>query len=439
VSAVHQDALVPEHKPDMVPRQAPLRLLPGVVHDPAAFDEHLARYGPLPVFRHRRERGELLGAIEASGLTGRGGAGFPTVVKLAAVLRAKRPIVVANGTEGEPASNKDKVLLSANPQLVLDGAIVAADAVGAEEIVIAVAAGDSASRARLKDALTSRRAGLRHGIKVVAVPDRFVAGEESALVQWLNGGPAKPTITPPRPFESGVRRRPTLVQNVETLANIALVARHGPEWFRRLGTPAEPGTVLVTVLGAVKRSGVLEAALGTPLSQIFARSGGLTAAPQAVLIGGYFGSWIDGRLATDVVLSEAGLRAAGASLGARTIAVLGEGTCGVAETARIARYLAGESAEQCGPCLFGLRALAETLEALTACAPEARPAVDRLPRLAGQISRRGACAHPDGAVELVASATRVFADEIDRHLAGCCSATDRRPVLPIPTGTRSWW
>jgi NADH:ubiquinone oxidoreductase subunit F (NADH-binding) len=370
---------------------------------------------PMP----RRSGAQLLAEIEASGLTGRGGAAFPTARKLAAVERAGKPVVVANGIEGEPASWKDKVLLNENPHLVIDGAVAAARIVGAEEVVFAVGRANRTVRKRLEHALSTRSDGVAVCLEVV--PDRFVAGEESALLNNLNGGPAKPTLH--KPYQHGV-----LVQNVETLANVGLIARYGSAWFRERGTAEEPGTVLVTALGAVRRPGVAEVDLGTPIRDVLQRFGGLTALPHAMLVGGYFGTWVRARDVLDLPLSDAGLRPLGASLGARMIAVLPPDACGLAESTRIARYLAGESAGQCGPCVFGVAALADALAALD---------VPRLRRLAPQVSGRGACAHPTGATRFVASAVDVFADEIERHEAGRCSGPAHPPVLPVGA-SREW-
>lgn len=373
------------------------RLLTADVHD------------PLP----GRKRTELLGEIEASGLTGRGGAGFPTARKLAAVARAANPIVVANGVEGEPASWKDKVLLSENPHLVVDGAVVAARIVGSREAIIAVARGDRTSQKRLAHALAER--SDRIDIRVESVPDRFVAGEESALVHSLEGGAAKPTTA--RPYERGI-----LVQNVETLANLGLVARYGGAWFRERGTAEEPGTVLVTVLGAVRSPGVAEVELGTPIREVLLRFGGLAALPRALLVGGYFGTWVHAREALDLPLANSALKPLGASLGARTIVVLPQDACGLTESVRVARYLTKESAGQCGPCVFGLPAMADALACLD---------LDRLHRLVPQVYGRGACAHPNGATRFVASAADVFADEIRRHREGRCCGPTHPPVLPV--------
>jgi NADH:ubiquinone oxidoreductase subunit F (NADH-binding) len=393
------------------------RLLPIGIAGDVSWRRHLERYGQLP------ERGRaLVDEVERSGLTGRGGAGFPTAVKLRAVASGKRPVVVANGTEGEPVSSKDAVLLGFNPHLVVDGVLAAMDAVGAREAVIAVSHRQRPAAAEVSGALAER--GLGELVGLVSVPDRFVAGEESALVNFLNGREAKPTFTPPRPFERGVGGRPTLVQNVETLANLALIARYGAAWFREVGTAEEPGTALVTLAGAVGRPGVVEFELGQPLRTVVDRCGGLTAPSQAVLVGGYFGTWL-GPEALDLPLSKQS-----APLGARAIVVLPDGVCGVAETARVVRYLAGESAGQCGPCVFGLPALAECLEAIAAGTRDARAALERVPRLSAQIARRGACAHPDGALRLADSALRVFAGEIELHLSGRCSAPRHEPLLP---------
>jgi NADH:ubiquinone oxidoreductase subunit F (NADH-binding) len=413
-----------------------LRLLTPAGADPS-LDAHLERYGPLPALRGEREA--LLAAIEASGLRGRGGAGFPTHAKLRAVAARRAPIVVANGVEGEPASHKDALLMRVNPHLVLDGAVAAASVTGARRIVVAVGRNAPAAHASLAAAIDERaRAGRREQIELVSVPDRFVAGDESALVQWLNGGPAKPTFTPPRPFERGVRGQPTLIQNVETLANIALIARHGADWFRELGSRAEPGSMLVTLSGAVARHGILELPSGTSLRAVVDAFGGFSEPAQAVLIGGYFGTWVPVAAALDAPLSEAGLRPLGASLGARAIAALPQASCGLRETARIADYLAGESAGQCGPCVFGLRAIADALGSLAACDPSAPAAAARLAHLTPQVADRGACAHPNGATRLVESALAVFADEVAHHLAGVCAARSHEPLLPIPQATGEW-
>jgi NADH:ubiquinone oxidoreductase subunit F (NADH-binding) len=412
---------------EAAPRARLPRLLAAVRADgsPVPFDEHLAAYGAPPVGLGRR----LIDVVEASGLTGRGGAGFPTATKLRAVAAARgRKFVVANGTEGEPLSRKDKALLGCVPHLVLDGAALAATAVGAEEVVVAVGQGAAHERTALTDAVAERtRRGLDSvRFRLAAAPDGFVIGEETALLSWLSGRAARPTVVPPRPSERGMRNRPTLVQNVETLGQLALVARYGPEWFRELGTGAEPGSVLVTLSGAVSRPGVYEVGLGMPIRELVELAGGTAEPVSAYLIGGYFGSWVAAANAARAALLDRQLTPLGASLGARTLFLLPARACGIVETARLARYLASESAGQCGPCVHGLDAIAGGLERLAR--PE-RADLSRLERWLGQVRGRGACRHPDGAVRLVASALDVFAREVELHAVGRCSG-DGRVVLP---------
>jgi NADH:ubiquinone oxidoreductase subunit F (NADH-binding) len=398
------------------------RLLPA---EPVLFyRRHLDAHGALPDCGSHREL--LLAELDESNLTGRGGGGFPAGRKLRAVAGGRKPIVVANGTEGEPASAKDKLLLARNPHLVIDGVVAAAQLIGAREAVIAVGRESKHALHALRMALADRDESV--GVDLAEVPDRFVAGEESALVAWLSGSEAKPTLTPPRPSEAGVRGRPTLVQNVETLANLALVVRHGARDF------LEHETVLATVRGAVRSPGVVEVEAGAALGAVVDRCGGVSRPPGALLVGGYFGTWIPAAGTAAVPLTREGLAPLGAAPGARTIVVLPSTACGISATAQIVRYLADESAGQCGPCVFGLPAVADCLETIADCRPDAASALDRLPRLDAQIARRGACRHPDGVLRLVASTVQVFEDEIALHIRGRCSCGDRMQ-LPFVTST----
>jgi len=408
------------------------RLLFGLRGERIDLTEHRSIHGPAP-------RSVTIDEIERAGLRGRGGGAFPTAIKMRAVAGARRrTVVVANGSEGEPASIKDKTLLTYLPHLVIDGAIATAGAVGADQIVLCVPRAAPAAVESAERALWERRSSRDGGpvITIEHVPDRYVAGEESALVHWLNGGPAKPTFIPPRPFQKGVRGRPTLVQNVETLAAIALVARHGSEWYRSIGDAQEPGTRLLTVSGAIARPGVYEVSCGTRIATLIEHAGGTPGATQAFLFGGYFGSWIEGDRAWQMPLTEAALRHVGGSLGCGVVVAFPATACGVTETARVARYLARETAGQCGPCVHGLDALARDLELLSA---GARPNADQVPRWIEQIKGRGACHHPDGALRFISSALKVFADDVARHRRGeTCRARGAAPVLPIPNTKVEW-
>jgi len=411
---------------------------------PAGFADHCARYGPLPTVRSRSERAALVEAVERSTLLGRGGAGFPAGRKLRSVAeRGRHTIVVANGAEGEPASHKDAVLLTHAPHLVIDGAIVAARAVRADEIIVVVDRENAAVCAAVDSAIAQRSGpGGGHSdvpVRRVGVPSRYVAGEESAVVNFLNGGPAKPISVPPRPYERGVRGRPTLVQNVETLAHIALIARYGVDWFQTVGPLDESGSMLVTVNGAVARPGVYELALGMPMPDVLAAVGGTTDDMSALLAGGYFGNWIPAPAVTGLVLSRRSFAAAGGSLGCGMLHVFPSRACGVRESARVARYLAEETAGQCGPCVHGLSAIAGTVETI-ARRKAPRGALRDVRRWLQDVAHRGACNLPDAAVGFLTSALTVFADEFELHERhGRCTHRDTAPVLPLPDrADRDW-
>jgi NADH:ubiquinone oxidoreductase subunit F (NADH-binding) len=399
------------------------RLLPA---DPEDLRGHFARCGQTP---YRGQPGLLIGDIEASGLTGRGGAAFPVHRKLALVAAARgRKVIVANGAESEPASRKDELLLRLAPNLVLDGLQLTAEAIGASEAHLYL---HTAPSPEITQALTERSAHRvdRLQVTITQAPPRFLAGQESALVNRLGGGPARPTFTPPRVTERGLGGAPTLVQNVETLAHIALIARYGPRWFRAAGTAAEPGTMLATVYSPQGPCRVIEAEIGAPLRALLPSDG----QAQAWLIGGYHGTWLPLPEAATLTLDNAATLAFGAAVGAGVLAALPSDRCGLAESARIVGYLAAESAGQCGPCLNGLPRIAGGLAELAGPSPRRRTRVD-VERWAGLVTGRGACHHPDGTVRFVRSALTVFAPEINRHARGQCSATNRRPFLPLPDG-----
>jgi NADH:ubiquinone oxidoreductase subunit F (NADH-binding) len=338
--------------------------------------------------------------------------------------------VIANGCDGEPASDKDHVLLDIARHLVIDGAVLAAHAVGAEEIFLCVHR-DSDLIDRLTHGLAQRPAD-EPTVRLVPVPARYVSSEASALVNFINTGDARPTSKPPRVAQRGVRGRPTLVDNVETLAHLALIARYGADWFRACGTADSPGTALFTISGAVSHPGVYEAEWGTRMGQVLNLAGQPTRRVSAVLVGGYAGSWLPLPFAAGVPLDHAGLHSVGASVGVGSLWVLPATACGLSETAQLLRYLAEESAAQCGPCMFGLPAIAEDFERLVLGARDAPDVFRRLRRRLPVITGRGACAHPDGAVRLAASALRAFDQDLRAHLAGHPCPGARRAHLPLP-------
>jgi len=356
--------------------------------------------------------------------------------KMRAVAGARRrAILVANAAEGEPASLKDRTLLEALPHLVLDGAVLAAEAVGADEVIIcACESADEGIQSTAQAIAERNSAAYGHSprLHLTTVPEHYVAGQESAVISYLNGGPAKPTFTPPMPFEQGVRRRPTLINNVETLAHVALIARHGAPWFRQLGTPTQPGSALVTLSGPVAHPGVYEIEHGASLSSLIEAGGGSTAHVRAALLGGYAGTWVGAQRVSALALSNEHLAPHGASLGAGVVLLLSEQACPVAETARLARWLAGQSTRQCGPCVHGLDAVASTFEQIVAGAAPPK-AMQHIDRLASLVTRRGACGHPDGALNPVLSALEAFEPEFADHARhGPCDNCSRPAELPLP-------
>ncbi len=423
-------------------RAAPVGTPRLLAPSPADLAEHVDRYGPLPALGSRAERAAFIEAVERSTLRGRGGGGFSAGRKLRTVAaHGRHTLVVANGAEGEPASHKDAVLLTRAPHLVIDGAVLAARAVRADEVFVVVDRENRSAHQAVTTALAQRVAGAvdRLPVRVVGVPSRYVAGEESAVVNFLNGGPAKPLATPPRPFDRGVRGRPTLVQNVETLAHLALIGRYGVDWFQSVGPLDESGTMLVTVSGAVDRPGVYEHTLGTPVSQVLTAAGAATDSMAALLAGGYFGSWLPAPATIGLVLTRRSFADAHGSLGCGMLSVLPTGVCGVVESARIARYLAEETAGQCGPCVNGLGAIADATDAI-ADRTAGTGALHQVRRWLGDVAHRGACHLPDAAVGFLTSALTVFADEFEFHERHHrCSFPDAPSVLPLPDpATRDW-
>jgi len=296
--------------------------------------------------------------------------------------------------------------------------VLAARAVGSKEAYLYVA--DEPAIPALHAAADLRRRELP--MRVVAAPHAFIAGEESAVVQGILGRGARPTNTPPRVYERGIGGHPTLVLNVETLAQLALVARSGGRLLK---------TRLFTVGGAVRWPGVLEAQHDTSSRALIDAAGGATDAVQAVLVGGYHGAWLPYGPRADLPLTDVALRPFGAHAGAGVVLALPAGVCGLRETARVLGYLAAESSGQCGPCLNGLPALAGAFAAVAGHGAT-RAQLDRVQRVIGLVEGRGACHHPDGSVRFARSALRAFDGELHRHLAGTCDGERSGPVLPLP-------
>jgi len=365
--------------------------------------EQVQRLGPLPAAGP-----SFIEVLVRSGLTGRGGAAYPTGLKWRSVaaLSNGSAVVIVNGAEGEPRSLKDRLLMTTRPHLILDGAFLAARAVRAKQVVLYIGEEHRAAQDSMARALAERTDEERRVVRTLAAPARYVAGASSAAVHLVDTGIATPTTAPPSAHERGVDGAPTLVQNVETLAQVALIARTG----------SPTGTLLVTMAGGVSRPGVLEIQSQTTIAEALELAGGPSEPPDAVLLGGYFGTWIRAANAWGLPLDHDALRARGLSLGCGVIGVLPGSRCVVCEVAGIMRYLASESSAQCGPCFFGLRALAG---ACTRIAERGTDQLDlqRLQRWSAEVTGRGACHHPDGAVMFLQSALTAFPDEFAGHRA----------------------
>ncbi|HET9517142.1 MAG TPA: NADH-ubiquinone oxidoreductase-F iron-sulfur binding region domain-containing protein [Actinoplanes sp.] len=370
---------------------------------------------------------QLLRLSVAVKLTGRGGAGFPFATKLEAVARSVErsgtaPVVVVNATEGEPASWKDKVLIGRAPHLVLDGAALAAYALQADSIVIGIAEGSPGEHV-LAGALKERRMPVP--TRLVSVPHRFISGQTSALIRGINGELPLPGAAV-RASASGVGGAPTLLSNAETFAQLAVAARLGPHRYAAVGTAQEPGTVLLTVSGAVARPSVVECPAGTPLSDVLTACGAI--AGPGVLVGGFHGRWLRTEAVDGADVSRAGLARLGGNLGAGVVIVLGDRTCPLGEAAEVVRYLAGESSGQCGPCRNGLPHLATVLDGLVAGAEDSYA----VRAAAAAVHGRGACHHPDGTADFVVSTLDAFPDDLAAHQSGHGCGRPVTGVLPVP-------
>ncbi|MBX6754589.1 MAG: proton-conducting membrane transporter [Thermorudis peleae] len=426
--SLHSMTAVSEHERPLV--------MPRVLRPHLQETESLEQYlqsGGYTLEAWSRSPDEIIALITASGLRGRSGSGFPTGTKWRTVaLQPGRKVVLINAAESEPASRKDRTLLLTRPHLVLEGALLAAYAVGADTLMFythdpAIAQTADAAWHELK------QSGAKLPTwRTIVGPARYVAGEASAAVNFINGHAAKPTSKPPRPHERGVNGRPTLVQNVETFAHAALIVRNGPAWFRSVGTDELPGTILLTLNGALRRTGVVEVPSGVALRDVLEMLGcGMPHGVQAVLPGGYFSGWLPAEaLHHGVALTPSSLGAWGSDLGCAAITVVPETVCGLWQAARLLRFFADESARQCGPCTFGTAAMADLMERL-ARGEGRSDDVERLRRYAEHVlPKRGACSHLDGATIAVRTALQVFQDDLARHLRYGTCGRPLRSVLP---------
>ncbi len=409
---------------------------PAATDGPEPLDAHVGRLGALPLWQGD---GALRAMLRESGLQGRGGGGFPMARKVeTAWLAPGEPLVVVNASESEPASRKDRVLCTYRPHLVLDGAAAAAAMVGSSEVVVHLHRSSAGVRIAVGRAMAERRdTGEAVEWRMSLGPDRYVAGESTAIASLLDGGEARPAFSATKLAERGPSGRPTLLNNAETMAHLGLLVRWGAIPWAAGGPPSTPGSQLLTLTGAVPRPGDVVEVIGrATVGEVLARSGE-AAPPAAVLVGGYAGTWIAGDVAWQTPFERNALECVGAVPGCGLVGVLPHGACGLVETARLVGYLADENAGQCGPCVTGLPAVAELLGDL-ARGSLRRSGLRRLVALCGTVSRGGACGHPDAVVHLVRSALEVFEDDVVRHLAGRACQRVAPPAGLRRAGRGAW-
>ena len=378
--------------------------------DGPSLEAHRRRYGT-PDQPHIAE---LIALTESVRLRGRGGAAFPfsTKLKTAAAGRG-RPYVVVNLSEGEPASAKDTALAMARPHLILDGAAAAARAMRAREVHVVLPGDRPLASMQMQVAIGERSDRIRW--QTHFGEQRFVAGQSRAVIELMSGRSNRPVTSWAPEAIDGYRGRATLLSNAETWAQLGWLVLTGEP--RSFGTEAEPGTTLLTLNEHGRVPQVIEVEYGTPWRDVIAaRNHG-----RPSLVGGFHGTWATWRDLSSAPVSVDAMSGIGTPLGAGTVITPQEGECPLQLTSRVVDYLAGQSAKRCGPCFNGLPALATALHAVV----DGTGGPGEVRRLSSMVSGRGACAHPDGTVRLVASLLATFPEELDAHARGHCVANER--------------
>ncbi|MGH9023973.1 MAG: NADH-ubiquinone oxidoreductase-F iron-sulfur binding region domain-containing protein [Acidimicrobiia bacterium] len=424
-----------------------------------SFDEYLATdWGGLGI-RRATELGsaETIAEIARSGLRGRGGAGFPTGRKWATVAGAStsdRRFVVCNAAEGEPGTFKDRALLRTNPYQVVEGLIIAANTMGADRAYVCLKASFEAEIAALTTAASEMQASGLCGdceVALIAGPEEYLFGEEKAMLEVIEGREPLPRILPPYqhglfatspqagweasgpgPIVEGLRRtgsNPTLVNNAETLANLAPILARGADWFRSLGTAESPGSLIATVVGDVSSPGVAEIELGTPLRRVIDLVGGgpLPGCSIQAVFSGVSNPVVKGDQ-LDVPMSYEGLSSIGSGLGAGGFVVYDQTACMV-EVARVfSRFLSVESCGQCSPCKLGSAEVTRLLERIQTSEAD-EDEVTEIGAWLAKVTDGARCYLATQEAKVVGSILSAFPDDFVAHLEGSCPRP--RPI-PIP-------
>ena len=393
---------------------------------------------------------EVIQTISDSGLRGRGGGGFPAGYKWSQVARQKETIryVVCNGDEGDPGAFMDRSIMEGDPHKMIEGMMIAAYAVGAQEGYIYVRAEYPLAISRLKLAIEQAEAAGLLGENIMGTDfsfqlhinrgaGAFVCGEGSALTASIEGNRGMPRVKPPRTVEQGLFAKPTVLNNVETFANVPMIINKGAEWYKTIGTESSPGTKAFALTGTVKNTGLIEVPMGTTLREvIFDIGGGIKGDGEfkAVQIGGPSG----GCLVTanlDATLDFDSLKKLGAMIGSGGLVVMDNHTCMVEVARFFMNFTQNESCGKCVPCREGTKRMLEILERIVAGNGTLED-LDLLEELAKMITETALCGLGKSAAQPVMSTLRVFRDEYVEHVvdkkcrSGNCSALRNFVINP---------
>ena len=360
---------------------------------------------------------DILNAIDASGLRGRGGAGFPVGRKwvIAAETPADRRYVICNAGEDEPGSLKDRVLLENRPHLVLEGILLACRAIGAQEGIVYLNETYEKANSIVQQAI--QEANLPLPIRIQKAPTVYVAGEDSACLEVLEGKPPLPRQKPPYPAVAGLFGQPTVVNNVETLANVPLIIRNGPAWFRGFGTVASPGSMIFSLGEEVNNPGVYELPFGASLRHLFEDlGGGLKSGKslKSILPGGPSCAFISSEH-LDVALDPDSMKAVGSSLGCGVMRFYSQDTCMVEETLKITQFFARESCGQCPACRMETNMLVMMLGRIESGEIDAS-VFEQLEKVLEFNRGKGYCALVNMPGAPILSAVRLFKGDFEHHL-----------------------
>lgn len=395
---------------------------------PQTFDEYRAEGGYEALAKALTAGPQsVLNELTASGLRGRGGAGFPTGQKwsLTAQEPARLKYVVANGGEDEPGSQKDRFLMERYPHKIIEGVLLAAYTIGASEAVLYVNALFTDAIAQLESAIseTSTAGHLAiASIRITSAPRQYVAGEDTAALEVIEGRDPLPRMKPPFPTTAGLYGQPTVVNNIETFAYVPSIVRRGADWFRGQGTADNPGTMLFTLPANVRHPGVVELPVGTTLRALVEEHGGGLASGRGVkgvLPGGPSSGWV-GTDELDVALDREPLAQLGSTLGCGALRILEDGECVMEVIDEIAQFFMAEACGQCPACNMETQTLAKIITQVKN--GRGMPQLmDQIPKVAAFAEGKGQCGLVSMPVSPLISAARLYPEDIAHHLEhGVC-------------------